>query len=206
VKLLVQKKCKKCRSTYSAAPDSSDYCEECRNTEQPPANNPEFTVEDIIGESKYLLPQCRRCGKTQGWVARNSLSFRFYRMCDTCFAKYVNYLKSPNVRSCDKCGFFEKSIREDEENTDSLLAYFDSPNMTFKCRKFGFEIIPKKLLLAQECAGFITKQKYAEKCLNGEINPTARNIVICEYCKSSYDLFKSTRCPYCGGSAKIPTA
>lgn len=204
MKILVQKKCKKHGSTYSPTPDTIDYCEECRNIEQSPENNPKFTVEDIIDESKYSPTQCRICGKTQGLVARNSLSFRSYRMCDKCFTKYVNYLKSPNVKSCNKCGYFEKCIQEDEENTDSLLAYFDSPNMAFTCRKFGFEIIPKKLLLAQECAGFITKKKYAEKCLNGEITPTTQNIVICEYCKFPYDLFESTRCPHCGGSAKIP--
>ena len=75
-----------------------------------------------------------------------------------------------------------------------------------KAYQASSEIISKKMLLAQKCAAFITKQKYAEKCLNGEINPTAQNLVICNYCVSPYDLFKSTKCPHCGGSAKIPTA
>jgi hypothetical protein len=206
VNLLVQKKCSKCGSTYSATADTSDYCEECKNTEQPPADNPKFTVEDIIGESKYASTQCRICGKTPGWFYRNSsIAFRSYRMCEACFSRYVNYLKSPNVKSCNKCGYFE-DIQEDEENPYSLISYFTSHNVTFKCKKFGFEILPKQILLAQKCAGFITKQKYAEKCLNGQINPIVQNIVICQYCKYPYDLFESTKCPHCGGSTKIPTA
>ena len=180
-------------------------CNKCGSTDSCTTDKPKFTVEDVIGESKYSSTRCRRCGKTQGWVARNSLSFRHYRMCDICFTNYVNYLNSPHVKSCDKCGYFEKTIDEDEENRDSLITYYNPPTMAFKCRKFGFEIIPKNLLLAQKCAGFITKNEYAEKCLAGEIKPKAQNLVVCEYCKSSYDLLKSTRCPYCGGSAKIPT-
>jgi hypothetical protein len=190
VKLLTKKNGNKCESTNSSIAN---------------AGKPKFTVEDVIGKSKYSSTRCRRCGKTQGWVARNSLSFRHYGMCDVCFDNYVNYLNSPRVKSCDKCGYFEKNIQE-EENNNSLLTYFDPPDVTFKCRKFGFEIIPKKLLTAQKCSGFITKKEYAEKCLTGEINPKAQNLVVCEYCKSPYDLFKYTRCPHCGGSAKIPTA
>ncbi len=102
------------------------------------------------------------------------------------------------LKLCENCQYYR-----DYSYTDTIDVGLFTPNFktyTIKslyCAKFGFNLEDGKE--AEKCTNFISRGDYKEKCLRGEINPNTEQIFkLCAYCKTSYDINKSSNCPKCG--------
>lgn len=70
------------------------------------------------------MNNCAKCGKDLGWSERRSLWYQSYKICKSCYFQYRNDLKNSEVKTCNKCGYFEE-VRHERGGVDSLGSYFD---------------------------------------------------------------------------------
>ena len=160
------------------------------------------------------MNNCTKCGKKLGWLERHSLWYQSYKMCNSCYLQYCNDLerdfKNPEVKTCNKCGYFEE-VRHERGGVDDLGTYFDESYSTFKCRKFNFDLDEMKYYLAQKCSSYISKEEYEEKCLRGEMEKERVQIVLDfsslkDVMAKGGIVMPTYNCPKCNAMVDIPEA
>lgn len=124
------------------------------------------------------------------------------------FKKLYADLNNPDVKTCNKCAYFEEVIHE-RGGVDDLGVYIDESYSTFKCKKFDFDLDETKYYYAQRCSSYITKKEYEEKCLSGEIEKENAKIIL-DFSSLKEVLIKggivmsAYNCPKCNATLDIP--
>jgi hypothetical protein len=170
-------------------------------------------IKELSGKAASMN-KCAKCGKKLGWFERHSLWYQSYKMCNSCYFQYINQLendsKNPEVKTCNKCGYFEE-VRHERGGVDDLGTYFDESYSTFKCRKFNFDLDGMKYYLAQKCSSYISKEEYEEKCLTGRMEKEHVQIVLDfsslkDVMAKGGIVMPTYNCPKCNAMIDIPEA